>query len=77
MSGGHGSQSQHYAGTAFDVGQTLTTAKRTALWNSAKNSGIWYYVEPLSLTPTWVRVFLENNTTGNNLLPVVYDFTCF
>lgn len=55
MNGGHGNQSQHYAGTAFDVGQTLTTARRTALWNSANNSGIWYYVEPISLTPTWVH----------------------
>lgn len=53
--GGHGNQSQHYAGTAFDVGQTLSSSKRTQLWNSANNSGIWYYVEPISLTPTWVH----------------------
>jgi len=25
------------------------------LWNSANNSGVWYYVEPISLTPTWVH----------------------
>lgn len=49
------SQSQHYAGVAFDVGQTLTPARRTALYNSAKNSGVWYYVEPISQTPTWVH----------------------
>ena len=42
--GGHGNQSQHYAGVAFDVGQTLTSTQRTRLWNSAKNSGAWYYV---------------------------------
>lgn len=55
MSGGHGNQSQHYAGTAFDVGQTLTASRRRQLWESANNSGIWYYVEPISLTPTWVH----------------------
>ena len=53
--GGHGNQSQHYAGVAFDVGQTLSSRERTRLWNSANNSGVWYYVEPLSLTPTWVH----------------------
>lgn len=53
--GGHGNQSQHYAGTAFDVGQSMTSARRTALWNSAVNSGVWTYVEPISLTPTWVH----------------------
>lgn len=53
--GGHGNQSQHYAGVAFDVGQTLTQAQRNRLWNSAKNSGVWSYVEPLSITPTWVH----------------------
>lgn len=40
---------------AFDVGQRLTQAQRTRLWNSANNSGVWYYVEPISLTPTWVH----------------------
>ena len=53
--GGHGNQSQHYAGTAFDVGQGLTNAQRTVLRNSAKNSGVWTYVEPVSLSPTWVH----------------------
>lgn len=53
--GGHGSQSQHYAGTAFDVGQTLSSTRRRALWNSANSSGVWTYVEPYSLTPTWVH----------------------
>ena len=42
-------------GVAFDVGQTLTPARRTQLWNSANNSGVWYYVEPISQTPTWVH----------------------
>ena len=53
--GGHGSQSQHYAGTAFDVGQTLSSSRRRALWNSANSSNLWSYVEPYSLTPTWVH----------------------
>lgn len=53
--GGHGNQSQHYAGVAFDVGQTLTQVQRNRLWNSAKSSGVWAYVEPLRLTLTWVH----------------------
>ncbi len=53
--GGHSGQSQHYAGTAFDVGQRWTNAQRTVLRNSAINSGIWSYVEPVSISPTWVH----------------------
>lgn len=53
--GGHGTQSQHYAGVAFDVGQTLSDTQRNILRNSAINSGLWTYVEPASLTPTWVH----------------------
>lgn len=36
--GGHGSQSQHYAGVAFDVGQRLSNGERNRLWNTANNS---------------------------------------
>ena len=53
--GGHSNQSQHYAGVAFDVAQTLSNSQRTALRNSARSSGVWSYVEPVSLTPTWVH----------------------
>ena len=53
--GGHGTQSQHYAGTAFDVGQRLTNAQRAVLRNSVINSGVWTYVEPASLSPTWIH----------------------
>lgn len=53
--GGHSNQSQHYAGVAFDVAQGWTNARRAALRNSAKNSGVWSYVEPVSITPTWVH----------------------
>ena len=48
-------QSQHYAGVAFDVGQTLSNTQRTAIRNTARNSGAWNYIEPASLTPTWVH----------------------
>jgi len=53
--GGHGMQSQHYSGVAFDVGQTLPNTERNALRNSAIRSGVWSYVEPANLTPTWVH----------------------
>ncbi|MDR0978976.1 MAG: peptidoglycan-binding protein [Lachnospiraceae bacterium] len=53
--GGHGTQSQHYAGVSFDVAQTLSPSQRTAIRNVAVNSGVWRYVEPAYLTPTWVH----------------------
>ncbi len=53
--GGHGLQSQHYAGVAFDVGQRLTQTQRNEIYNTARNLGVWGYVEPLSMTPTWVH----------------------
>ena len=53
--GGHGSQSQHYAGVAFDAGQLLSNNQRNRLRNTAINSGVWSYVEPANLTPTWVH----------------------
>jgi murein L,D-transpeptidase YcbB/YkuD len=52
---GHTGQSQHFAGTAFDVGQGWTNAKRATLRTSARNSGLWNYVEPVSISPTWVH----------------------
>ena len=53
--GGHGTASQHYAGVAFDVGQNTTSANRRQIWNAASNTGAWGYVEPISMTPTWVH----------------------
>ncbi|MCL2694924.1 MAG: peptidoglycan-binding protein [Clostridiales bacterium] len=53
--GGHAGQSQHYAGTAFDVGQDLSAALRTTLRNTALQTRAWVYVEPAALTPTWVH----------------------
>ncbi|MCL2827538.1 MAG: peptidoglycan-binding protein [Oscillospiraceae bacterium] len=53
--GGHADQSQHYAGTAFDVGQNLSVAQRNDLRRVAAEIGVWSYVEPGHLTPTWVH----------------------
>jgi hypothetical protein len=53
--GGHADQSQHYAGGAFDTGQNLDSAGRNALHESAEKFGSWSYVEPQSMTPTWVH----------------------
>jgi hypothetical protein len=54
--GGHAAHSQHYAGTALDLGHTLTSAERVTLRNYANASGVWSYVEPIELTPRWVHV---------------------
>ncbi|HHW31636.1 MAG TPA: peptidoglycan-binding protein [Clostridiaceae bacterium] len=53
--GGHAAMSQHYAGVAFDVGQNLDNNTRNQLRNTAIQSGVWTYVEPAYLTPTWVH----------------------
>ncbi|MCL2462506.1 MAG: peptidoglycan-binding protein [Defluviitaleaceae bacterium] len=53
--GGHTGQSQHYAGTSFDVGQNLNNAQRAELRNVAIQTKLWVYVEPAYLTPTWVH----------------------
>ena len=53
--GGHGQQSQHYAGVAFDVGQNLNNAQRAEMRRIAVESKLWGYVEPVSLSPTWVH----------------------
>lgn len=56
--GGHSGQSQHYAGTALDMGQGYTNAKRAEIRNLASRLGIFGYVEPAYLTPTWVIIIL-------------------
>ena len=60
--GGHADQSQHYAGTAFDVGQNLGSLQRSLMRQLAERSGLWSYVEPAHLTPTWV-----GSRTGSDL----------
>ena len=54
--GGHAAMSQHYAGVAFDAGQNLDSAARNQLRDTAIRSGVWTYVEPAYLTPTWVHM---------------------
>lgn len=53
--GGHAAMSQHYAGVSFDVGQNLDSATRDQLRVTAEQTGVWSYVEPAYLTPTWVH----------------------
>lgn len=54
--GGHGYQSQHYAGAALDMGQTMRYEERNELRDLAEAIGCWVYVEPGYMTPTWVHV---------------------
>jgi len=54
--GGHAFQSQHYAGTAFDVGQNIGNVRRAAMRNLAISSRLWGHVDPAHLTPTWVHM---------------------
>ncbi|MDR1734662.1 MAG: peptidoglycan-binding protein [Oscillospiraceae bacterium] len=54
--GGHAGQSQHYAGTSFDCAQNLSSTQRNRLRQAAETSGLWVYVEPSYLTPTWVHM---------------------
>ena len=53
--GGHGTASQHYAGVSFDVGQNTTQSERNKIHAAAVATRAWGYVEPLSMTPTWVH----------------------
>lgn len=53
--GGHSNQSQHYAGTALDMAQGWTNAQRASLRSMAATSGRWSYIEPVSISPTWVH----------------------
>ena len=85
--GGHGTRSQHYAGVSLDVGQSLTRSERTAIYNAARGTGAWGYVEPLSQTPTWVHMdrgrlphpaagqpgLLRHDLTGRSLHPGLPD----
>ena len=54
--GGHAAQSQHYAGTAFDCAQNLTNERRAQMRLLAVRSGLWTYVEPVAISPTWVHL---------------------
>ncbi|MCL2545716.1 MAG: peptidoglycan-binding protein [Oscillospiraceae bacterium] len=54
--GRHAAQSQHYAGTALDIGQGMTQAQRNRIHALAMQSRAWGHVDPLWQTPTWVHV---------------------
>jgi hypothetical protein len=54
--GGHAAESQHYAGTALDVGQAYDPNTRNRFRQFAESLGVWSYVEPAYLTPTWVHL---------------------
>jgi len=54
--GGHSSQSQHYAGTALDIAQNLSSSERKKLRDLAVKMKVWSYVEPISMTPRWIHV---------------------
>ena len=54
--GGHAGMSQHYAGLAMDIGQNLSSVERDKLRDLATSLGIFTYIEPKVLTPTWVHV---------------------
>ena len=53
--GGRGTASQHYAGVSFDVGQNTTSSERLKIRDAAVATKAWGYVEPISMTPTWVH----------------------
>lgn len=62
--GGHERQSQHYAGTAFDVGQNLSYSEQAVMRQAAINSGVWTYVEPVNLSPRWVHFDKRRRNTS-------------
>jgi hypothetical protein len=53
---GHAAQSQHYAGVSFDLAQNIGNEGRRKLRELAARLGVWSYIEPASLTPTWVHL---------------------
>lgn len=60
--GGHANMSQHYAGVALDIAQNMGDAARDKIRQIAVNNKLYTYVEPKSLTPTWVHVDTRNRT---------------
>lgn len=58
--GGHSNMSQHYTGVALDIGQSMGNAARDKIRKIAIDNKLFTYVEPKSLTPTWVHVDKRN-----------------
>jgi hypothetical protein len=54
--GGHTGMSQHYAGLALDMAQGFSPTERDKIRNLATSLGVFTYIEPKVLTPTWVHV---------------------
>ena len=51
--------SQHYTGSALDIGQGMGNDARDKIRKIAINNNLYTYVEPKSLTPSWVGINLE------------------
>jgi hypothetical protein len=64
--GGHGYQSHHYTGTAFDIGQDLSNTELLELRDTAEAMGKWTYIENASLTIGFIHIDLRftNGHTG-------------
>ena len=58
--GGHSNMSQHYVGVAMDIGQGMGNTARDKIRKIAVDSKMYTYVEPKSLTPTWVHIDTRN-----------------
>ena len=53
--GKHFGERRLFEGVSFDVGQNVSYSQRVAIRNAAVATGAWGYVEPISMTPTWVH----------------------
>lgn len=71
--GGYENQSQHYAGTAFNVGKNMEQKQRNKLWSLAYYSGIWCYVKPYNSISTEVYFDkrFENPLYENRGFPII------
>lgn len=58
--GGHANMSQHYTGVALDIGQGMGNTARDKIRSVAVSNKLYTYVEPKSLTPTWVHIDKRN-----------------
>lgn len=75
--GGHSNNSQHYAGLALDCMQASfgkTDLQRAAVRAKAKELGLFRYIEPATLSPTWVHVDVRHDATIKTGSVSVYNF---
>ena len=59
----------------MDMGQKLTNAERDRVRNLASALGVFGYVEPKSLTPTWV--VLQNRKYKILYLKITFGWSFF